>query len=50
MAAPRKLSDEIATAILIEFRTAVAGAKKLRGTTDYSLRVGVYRILYEFTG
>lgn len=23
------------------------GAKKLRGTTDYSLRVGVYRILYD---
>ena len=23
------------------------GAKKLRGTMDYSLRVGVYRILYE---
>jgi mRNA interferase RelE/StbE len=22
-------------------------AKKLRGTTDYSLRVGVYRILYD---
>jgi Cytotoxic translational repressor of toxin-antitoxin stability system len=22
-------------------------AKKLKGTTDYSLRVGVYRILYE---
>jgi len=24
-----------------------SGAKKLRGTTDYSLRVGVYRILYD---
>ncbi|HIE12735.1 MAG TPA: type II toxin-antitoxin system RelE/ParE family toxin [Desulfotomaculum sp.] len=23
------------------------GAKKLRGTTDYSLRVGIYRILYD---
>ena len=23
------------------------GAKKLRGRTDYSLRVGVYRILYD---
>jgi mRNA interferase RelE/StbE len=23
------------------------GAKKLRGTMDYSLRVGVYRILYD---
>ena len=23
------------------------GAKKLRGTTDYSLRVGVYRVLYD---
>jgi mRNA interferase RelE/StbE len=23
------------------------GAKRLRGTTDYSLRVGVYRILYD---
>ncbi|HID33632.1 MAG TPA: type II toxin-antitoxin system RelE/ParE family toxin [Anaerolineae bacterium] len=23
------------------------GAKKLRGTRDYSLRVGVYRILYD---
>jgi len=23
------------------------GAKKLRGTADYSLRVGVYRILYD---
>ena len=22
-------------------------AKKLRGTTDYSLRVGIYRILYD---
>lgn len=25
------------------------GAKKLRGTTDYSLRVGVYRILYDLS-
>ena len=23
------------------------GAKKLRGRTDYSLRVGVYRVLYD---
>lgn len=24
-----------------------AGAKKLRGRSDYSLRVGVYRVLYD---
>ena len=44
---PTKTFNKVAEAILhLEVEPRCAGAKKLRGSKDYRLRVGSFRILY----